>query len=617
MSVDLDVDDDFLLDQAQFLTEFQHFYSLNDDDDDDDDDVNKDDKDNHPNGEEDATKEASNGGRRPPSSKSSRSISPQDLRLVFRYRDLCQQIQKLADDARISKLHDGVSPIDRTDVLAKATETFRKVRRKIRQRRSLQKGPDHDLKEEKERLEGENPGLLELVELVTRFEVWTCKAVSHQLLLSSSNIHHKKKKAPPPPSAAGGALPPSSAAPACAAAGFSSLLHIPTSHHMQAVLSDYATIPKANLPQSSSSSHQRRKLSPFADVWNEVYNKGADKDYLGGPHLAVSPDVNTWPEFLRVAYMVGALPTEGLRDKVHASLCASGRSGGKERCHVKYHFRSTDLVALWVRAQFCSVARRYLHELFEIVPVDPSAPENQRNGDSGGAPTTMTYKAVYRGNHRNMAWCFSEPPLVDSLAKFAIINQVLFTQPKVLQAWKHGLAQRDARSRRPSASSAAGQGPGPSNKRRKYTMELSKWECERLLRACQSFLLRDYCRRHPVLCVLLYASSDEYEYAHQLLFERDDQIVVEPSVLLHHPLAKAMIDAEILNKIRDHPLYKNFSDRKIPRIDRRIAFGRCKWASHGVRFGPRILTLTSCYFTIQMPTSWFRRPRLKPDTSST
>jgi hypothetical protein len=37
-----------------------------------------------------------------------------------------------------------------------------------------------------------------------------------------------------------------------------------------------------------------------------------------------------------------------------------------------------------------------------------------------------------------------------------------------------------------------------------------------------------------------------------------------------------MIDAGILSRIRDQPQYANFSDRKIPRIDRRIAFGRCK-----------------------------------------
>jgi hypothetical protein len=568
-----DVEDNFLLDQAQFLTEFQHFYSFPDDDEDEVDNRHEDPPD----------VEASDRGRRPPSStaprRSLRSITPQDLRLVFRYRDVCQEIQKIGDDARISKLNDGESFIDRKDV-GEPTETFRKARRKIRQRRKLQKGPDHDLRNEKERLESENPGLAELVALVTRFEVWTCKAVSHQLLLSP-NSSSNTKKGPPPPSShstATTALPPSLAALAYPAAEFSSLLHIPTSHHMQAVLSDYATISNSNLPPPPSK--QRQKLSPFADVWNDVYNKEhANKDSpsaVGGRHLAITPNVHTWPEFLRVAYMVGALPTEELRDKVHTSLCAAGRSSGKERCHVKYQFKSTDLVALWVRAQFCSVARRYLRELYEIVPVEPSSSESQPNGDSGGAPKTMTYKAVYKGNHRSMSRCFTEPPLVDSLAKFAIINQVLFTQPKVLQAWKHGQAQQNARSRRPSASASAGQAFGASSKRRKYTIDLSQWESERLMRACQSFLLRDYCRRHPVLCVLMYASDDEYEHAHHLLFERNGESVFEPSVLLHHPLAKAMIDAGILSRIRDQPQYANFSDRKIPRIDRRIAFGRCK-----------------------------------------
>jgi hypothetical protein len=109
--------------------------------------------------------------------------------------------------------------------------------------------------------------------------------------------------------------------------------------------------------------------------------------------------------------MISLLPIESLQKQVHSSLCVLGPVGGKERTNVKHQFCSTDLVALWMRAQFCSISRRYLRELYQVVPVDEEGNVLGVEGDS----RPRSCKAVYKGNNRSKFRCFSEPPVVERL----------------------------------------------------------------------------------------------------------------------------------------------------------------------------------------------------------
>jgi hypothetical protein len=475
-------DDNHLLDQAQFLTQFQDFYSYG---------------------------EPALG-----------AITPKDLRAVFDYRGLCRRVHDATEDARVKRLNDGETLIDRPAGTT-SSDVFRRARRRVRQRRGEDPLDRHI--HQKAAVE-RNARLMECDALLTRFEVWTTKALTQELLVSQDKPE---------------------------AYNVGSLLSIPSSTYMKSVLEDHGTVSQTVAPE-------RGALAPFACIWNSAFN---DSNQQGKQtrQLAITPDALTWPEFLRVSYMISLLPTESLRKQVHSSLCTLGPAGGKEWTHSNYQFRSTDLVALWVRAQFCSASRRYLRELYQVAVVD-----NEGKDDSN----PPSYKAIYRGNHRSMPRCFSETPLVDTLVRWAVLNQVLFTQPKVLEAYKHG---REAKPRTRSQLA-----PVSNKKRRTQATALSSWECQRLIQACQSFLLRDFCRRHPITTVLLYASKEEYDYAQESLRRRKDRDIVEPSLVLHHPQAQEMIDSGVLSHIRDRPLYEKFSDRKLPRIDRRILFGGCK-----------------------------------------
>ena len=101
------------------------------------------------------------------------------------------------------------------------------------------------------------------------------------------------------------------------------------------------------------------------------------------------------------------------------------------------------------------------------------------------------------------------------------------------------------------------------------------------MRACQPFVLRLVCVRHSILLALLYATADEFYFAEEIFCRHcsgdssESAFSFEPGLMIHHPLTRPMIEANVLGLIRDRPVYATFADRKLPRIDLRVYFGSC------------------------------------------
>lgn len=98
-------------------------------------------------------------------------ISPSDIRQVFDYRNVCQRIEELVEDAKVERWYNSDPKLLESGSSPSKPTAERKA------------DPLAEHRARRAQLES-NGRHMECVALVDRFEVWVTRALSHHLLLS-------------------------------------------------------------------------------------------------------------------------------------------------------------------------------------------------------------------------------------------------------------------------------------------------------------------------------------------------------------------------------------------------------------------------------------------------
>lgn len=344
--------------------------------------------------------------------------------------------------------------------------------------------------------------------LLERFFVWSTKALAQHLMLSHE--HHRESENE--------------------ARCWAIMLNIPSAVY-------YSTVHPMVRPA------KERSLSKFAQLWASIYNQGDHPCALGLP-----PNIDTWQEYLRLCSVVALLPNESAVVAAHCSPLSGDLSWHKSISNPKWHLNPADLVALWVRAQHSSQARRHFYQLFCVSRV------------AGG------FQARYAGNNSRgtYAHAVKEAPLLDQLAQFCVVNQVMFTQPPLLAEWRE--RQRACYVERQRRLSLTRNPSDAKRLRRSETndVDVDEDEVKEIRRAAQRHVLRTFARRSRQAVEILFFDPSTYEAYCKF----------QPMV---GSLASRLVENGVWNDIKRDPrwtgLSDKFSDWTLAKIDRRIGLG--------------------------------------------
>ena len=501
-------EDEQFLQLAHFLTQYQSYYCISTTEQ-----------------EEDTTTSSS-------SSSPFGLITPDDLRRVFAYRKLQEQEQEAEQDRLFFDFHHEFGKDSNNDLVNPYTEQLTKYRTTIQQQQRR---------------------IQQLHILLQCFEIWNTKALAQHVLLS--HCHDLQS--------------------ATDATCWSMLLSLPSSSYSAPswlVLKD---------DDKNDTNHcQQRTMSRFAKLWDQIYNGQMTTTHGGGNDksdtnsnsprnniishhypcgLAVPPNVYTWQEYYRLAHMVAQLPNEDARRACHRSpFC------GDERVttQVKFSVQPADLVALWVRAQRNTQARRHLVQLFQVT-------SSAAGGGGADGGDKQIFTATFVGNHRSTRKRISESRLVDELTHWAVVNQVLCKHRAIVNHLKEPLlsSRKRRRQQEPVRSPLVRSLHKKAKVMPKNDSDASLLSTDQetaLFFACQRFILRWFAKRHRThLSALFFSNAQEAVKASQQGYAVDEQT---------QKLLTLGICDSIRGILEAVPIQN--PDRTIPRIDRRIFFAK-------------------------------------------
>jgi hypothetical protein len=166
--------------------------------------------------------------------------------------------------------------------------------------------------------------------------------------------------------------------------------------------------------------------------------------------MILPPNAHTFEEYARIIHMVSLLPDDEARKNAADSPCNGVLKTMHQICQpdlafpVKqkksiyapdFIFTAKDLMALWVKAQRCTIASRHLTHSYTFLPMEKIEVEHAKqrvkrnqprtgalsftpsvsNGEGGG------YGVLFRGNHRSTRRrILQESKLVDQLIEWAV-----------------------------------------------------------------------------------------------------------------------------------------------------------------------------------------------------
>jgi len=357
----------------------------------------------------------------------------------------------------------------------------------------------------------------------------------------------------------------------------------------------------ANLQIKASSQPLRRRLT------NEPYISPSRT-------LLLPPNHWTWQEYVRLAFPVSLLPTEGARQKANISTVTNFSLDKKENLRVTGCLSQSELVALWIRSQRSTSAWRHLTQLFvfkkkEVSNKSTVLRQSLKRDDEG------EYLAYYAGNSApNLgSMVRKDAKQIDALVEWAIINQVLFTQqyiedgitsgsiphvsktvsdkdyflPSTAKAkvaenlTSNGDDNKNSAKAKVAATLASN---GDNNKKIPINSRTSKRAFEAdigdearpakkqklalfseeeelsILRAKRSFLLRWFARRNRKVTTIIFSNRMEYGLI--------------PA--LHHTYFRDLCKDGVLDRVKETLKRKyNSSNRTFARIDRRLQKAKC------------------------------------------
>lgn len=277
--------------------------------------------------------------------------------------------------------------------------------------------------------------------------------------------------------------------------------------------------PVLNLPGAS---HFRSFLTQL-DTANGGNNGEAHVCALG-----VQANGWTWEEYLRISNMVSLLdnPEDAMKSPLTAASPALiGQR--KEELKLSEHDELTpaDLVALWTRAQRNTSALLHLMHLFKIREA-PEEPREERysikaasqcrgkmlviddpEDSDSDEESEPRYIAEYVGNHKktrkHIKCCHS----LDKLVEWAVTNQALFTFRSIRDAIPERLKPSTQKRPLPADDDDTEENVA---KRRKTIQCKNEEEEQKLLQACQCYVLRWFARRNRRIVSILFTSHLEY-----------------------------------------------------------------------------------------------------------
>jgi hypothetical protein len=546
-------------------------------------------------------------------------FTPEDIESALRYRLLLHMKEQLLDVkcsqdadqlvAQLTKDNDGfVSDADDDeDPMDEVVEIDDDKRRQL----------EDALLDIQEKISACSKRDQQLHQLLQRFEVWSTKALAHDLLMPPCGCQDQEL---------------ASEANAC----WSKLLHIPGAAHFadrwpQPLVggdvhegnhfisqrrkwlgrlydqNSTAESDKENVRDNAVASQtqqrgdrekdmqqqQQDKIQKPASQFSRIYHE-AHISKAGHPmcSLVLPPNYHTWEEYARIAQMVSFLPEKSARQAAADSPCGGAqktmqqemKQGGRPKNIIygeDYDFEPHDLVALWCAAQRNTVALRHLIQLFSWVP-EKEVNGNKRGQPKSGTPssrgaaaaaaaaaTRSEYVAVFRKNHkatkRRVLALFKR---VNAIIEWAVMHQVFFTyhfMQQNLEKEQQGANQvvsPKKRSRNDSTSTLSKR-PRTEHAPNHEKQTMDDYE-HHILRACYRYLFRWFARRNQTaLAILYFVDQDQFPPAgaHCLYYEEGGEALWERSK-----------EANIPDAIRRH-MNTPSADRSFARIDRRIGRG--------------------------------------------
>jgi hypothetical protein len=301
-------------------------------------------------------------------------------------------------------------------------------------------------------VEMETDRLLYLDVLLEKFEVWSTKALAQHMLISHNHKRHSESDA------------------TC----YSIIMSLPSAAYMY-----------GRLVRKKGGSPPPKEQ--FSQVWNSIYNHESQDHQCA---LLIPPNIHNFEEYARIAHMMALLPTDEAREACNRSIF-SGKTTQKV-CSTKFHLRPHELVVLWVRAQRQTSALRQLTNMFVV-----------------SKTAEGTFQATYAGNHKlSYQRAAMESPLIDQITSYAVMNQIILTDPHIKAAWKERVDREP-----PSHKLLDGQ-YRIEMKLACQTEKLNEKASRLLLRACRTYLLRLLCRRNfRAVQLVLYKKKEQLKNA--------------------------------------------------------------------------------------------------------
>ena len=221
-------------------------------------------------------------------------ITPNNLFRVFAYQRLLKDAEEIKQEVYLFQLENDQDSSQKNPHLSHLEDCCQRNSGGSRRRRIIMFQKD-DCKKDR---------IHHLHQLLQRFEVWSCKALAHHVLL----LHHHET------------------ASEMVATCWSMLLGLPSTSYSSTwwLPKEYSHHASAENTKMTTPNHHK-----FGKIWSDIYNidtpseattKNANQlhpnkhllDY--DPHypcgLSVPPNLHTWRAYLRLSYMVTVLPKQ-------------------------------------------------------------------------------------------------------------------------------------------------------------------------------------------------------------------------------------------------------------------------------------------------------------------
>lgn len=328
--------------------------------------------------------------------------------------------------------------------------------------------------------------------------------------------------------------------------------------------------------------------------------------------LVLPPNVHTWEEYARIADMFASLPTEQSRNNARDSHCTgaiktiqsmgpsttadstSTTAADNKKSNIyagDYNFKPHDLMALWVRAQRDTVARRHLIQMFTCNSCNDNDGGHQQQGElpvpNNNCNTKVggKFQLQFVGNYcpSTKRRVLAESALVDRLVEWCVKQHVFFHYHFVCQQLSE--TKEDTRSKASSLISPkraldGSKETSPKSVKRPRTEEdgsvVDGQSPARdpdilLLEDCYRYMLRWFCRRNQEKVAILYNTD-----------QKDQKLFPSPAALFYETKRgvfwKQCVEAGMTNIIRKRlKLFASSSvnlqhttERSFARLDRKI-----------------------------------------------